>query len=156
MASYKRLYRPGDRKRLVDTYGKNLGAGEPYPEVSSVRDSDRILGILQSKSFRAENDQPPVKEHLLISRFDPARAARGEMLSIEDIEDILAVPLIGIIPESQAVLNASNNGTPVILDEKSDAGQAYKDTVARLLGEELPHRFLEVQKKGLLQRVFGG
>jgi septum site-determining protein MinD len=92
------------------------------PEVSSVRDSDRILGILQSKSFRAENDQPPVKEHLLISRFDPARAARGEMLSIEDIEDILAVPLIGIIPESQAVLNASNNGTPVILDEKSDAG----------------------------------
>ena len=126
------------------------------PEVSSVRDSDRILGILQSKSYRAENDRPPVKEHLLITRFDPARAARGEMLSIEDIEDILAVPLIGIIPESQAVLNASNNGTPVILDEKSDAGQAYKDTVARLLGEDRPHRFLEAQKKGLLQRVFGG
>ena len=75
---------------------------------------------------------------------------------IDDIEDILAVPLLGVIPESQAVLNASNSGNPVILDEKSDAGQAYKDTVARLLGEELPHRFLEAQKKGILKRVFGG
>ncbi|WP_196157064.1 septum site-determining protein MinD [Reinekea sp. G2M2-21] len=126
------------------------------PEVSSVRDSDRILGILQSKSYRAENNQAPVKEHLLITRFDPVRVDRGEMLSIADIEDILAVPLLGVIPESQAVLNASNSGNPVILDEKSDAGQAYKDTVGRLLGEELPHRFLEVQKKGLLKRVFGG
>ncbi|MDX1475847.1 MAG: septum site-determining protein MinD, partial [Reinekea sp.] len=114
------------------------------PEVSSVRDSDRILGILQSKSYRAENNQAPVKEHLLITRFDPVRVDRGEMLSIADIEDILAVPLLGVIPESQAVLNASNSGNPVILDEKSDAGQAYKDTVGRLLGEELPHRFLEV------------
>jgi septum site-determining protein MinD len=126
------------------------------PEVSSVRDSDRILGILQSKSHRAENGLPPVKERLLITRFDPSRAAKGEMLSIQDIEEILAVPLLGIIPESQAVLNASNNGTPVILDIKSDAGQAYQDTVARLLGEERPHRFLEAQKKGLFQRVFGG
>lgn len=126
------------------------------PEVSSVRDSDRILGILQSKSYRAENNQPPVKEHLLVTRFDPIRVEKGEMLSIEDIEEILAVPLLGVIPESQAVLNASNNGMPVILDEKSDAGQAYKDTVSRLKGEDLPHRFLEAQKKGLLQRVFGG
>ena len=78
------------------------------------------------------------------------------MLSIEDIEEILAVPLLGVIPESQAVLNASNSGMPVILDEKSDAGQAYQDTVSRLKGQDLPHRFLEAQKKGLLQRVFGG
>lgn len=126
------------------------------PEVSSVRDSDRILGILQSTSYRAENDLPPVKEHLLITRFDPQRVERGEMLSIEDVEEILSVPLVGVIPESRAVLNASNNGTPVILDDKSDAGQAYKDTVARLLGEDRPHRFLVAQKKGLFQRVFGG
>lgn len=125
------------------------------PEVSSVRDSDRILGILQSKSHRAENGRT-VKEHLLITRFDPVRVKKGEMLSIEDVEEILAVPLLGIIPESQAVLNASNNGMPVILDEKSDAGQAYQDTVARILGETRPHRFLEAQKKGLFQRVFGG
>lgn len=126
------------------------------PEVSSVRDSDRILGILQSKSYRAENSLPAVKEHLLVTRFNPERVAKGEMLSIEDIEDILAVPLLGVIPESQAVLNASNSGNPVILDDKSDAGQAYADTVARILGEDRPHRFLEAQKKSLLKRVFGG
>lgn len=126
------------------------------PEVSSVRDSDRILGILQSKSRRAEDNDTPINEHLLVTRFDPVRVAKGEMLSIEDIEEILAVPLLGVIPESQAVLNASNSGNPVIMDDKSDAGQAYSDTVERLLGKELPHRFLEAQKKGLFQRVFGG
>ena len=126
------------------------------PEVSSVRDSDRILGILQSKSYRAEQNLEPVKEQLLIARFNPERVEKGEMLSIDDIEDILAIPLLGIIPESQSVLNASNNGIPVILDEKSDAGQAYQDTVARLLGEERPHRFIEANKKGILKRVFGG
>ncbi len=126
------------------------------PEVSSVRDSDRILGILQSKSYRAENNQPPVKEHLLVTRYDPERVEKGEMLTIADIEEILAVQLLGVIPESQAVLNASNKGQPVILDNKSDAGQAYADTVARLLGEDRPHRFLEAQRKGFLKRVFGG
>lgn len=126
------------------------------PEVSSVRDSDRILGILQSKSYRAETNQPPVREHLLITRYDPERVARGDMLDVPDIEEILAIPLLGIIPESQAVLNASNKGMPVVLDEKSDAGQAYLDTVARFLGEEKPHRFLEAQRKGFLKRVFGG
>lgn len=126
------------------------------PEVSSVRDSDRILGILQSKSYRAEQGLSPIKEHLLITRFDPIRVEKGEMLAIADIEEILAVSLLGVIPESQAVLNASNKGIPVILDEKSDAGQAYADTVARLLGEDRPHRFLEAQRKSFLQRVFGG
>lgn len=126
------------------------------PEVSSVRDSDRILGILQSKSHRAEQGLSPIKEHLLITRFDPVRVDKGEMLAIADIEEILAVSLLGVIPESQAVLNASNKGIPVILDDKSDAGQAYADTVARLLGEDRPHRFLEAQRKGFLQRVFGG
>jgi septum site-determining protein MinD len=126
------------------------------PEVSSVRDSDRILGILQSKSHRAEQDLGPIKEHLLITRFDPERVERGEMLTIADIEEILAVKLLGVIPESQAVLNASNKGVPVILDDKSDAGQAYEDTVARLLGDDRPHRFLEAQRKGFLKRVFGG
>jgi septum site-determining protein MinD len=126
------------------------------PEVSSVRDSDRILGILQSKSYRAEQNLDPIKEHLLITRFDPIRVERGEMLNIADIEEILAVKLLGVIPESQAVLNASNKGVPVILDDKSDAGQAYEDTVARLLGEDRPHRFLEAQRKGFLKRVFGG
>lgn len=106
------------------------------PEVSSVRDSDRILGILQSKSRRAEMGQDPVKEHLLLTRYNPDRVEKGEMLSVADVEEILAIPLLGVIPESQVVLNASNQGTPVILEDQSDAGQAYDDAVARLLGEE--------------------
>jgi septum site-determining protein MinD len=125
------------------------------PEVSSVRDSDRILGILQSKSRLAEQGKR-VREHLLLTRYNPARVANGEMLSVEDVEEILAVPLLGVIPESQAVLKASNQGVPVIHDNDSDAGQAYDDAVARYLGEDRPHRFLEAAKKGFLKRVFGG
>ncbi len=126
------------------------------PEVSSVRDSDRILGILQSKSRRAAESLPPVAEHLLLTRYNPERVERGEMLGVEDVKDILAIPLLGVIPESQAVLNASNSGQPVILDEHSDAGQAYKDAIERLLGEQVDFRFLQVEKKGLLKRIFGG
>jgi len=124
------------------------------PEVSSVRDSDRIIGILQSKSRMAEQGKS-VKEHLLLTRYNPERVDRGEMLSVEDVEEILAIDLLGVIPESEAVLKASNQGVPVVHDEDSDAGQAYDDAVARYLGEERPHRFLEKQKKGFLKRVFG-
>lgn len=126
------------------------------PEVSSVRDSDRILGVLQSKSKRAEEKKDAVKEHLLVTRYDPARVERGEMLKLEDIREILAIPLLGVVPESESVLRASNTGTPVILDAESVAGQAYSDSVARFLGEERPHRFLDPEKKGLFKRLFGG
>jgi len=126
------------------------------PEVSSVRDSDRILGILASRSKRAEDVEEPVKEHLIITRYAPNRVNQGEMLAMDDILEILGVPLLGVIPESQSVLQASNSGTPVVLDEKSDAGQAYTDLVARFLGEEREHRFLTPPKKGLLHRWFGG
>lgn len=126
------------------------------PEVSSVRDSDRILGILQSRSRRAVENLEPVKEHLLLTRYNPDRVLRGEMLDIQDVEEILAIPLLGVIPESTAVLKASNQGVPVVCNNDSDAGQAYSDVVARFLGEEVPHRFLEPPKKGFLQRMFGG
>ncbi|MFA5495598.1 MAG: septum site-determining protein MinD [Porticoccaceae bacterium] len=125
------------------------------PEVSSVRDSDRIIGLLQSKSRLAEQGKS-IKEHLLLTRYNPERVARGEMLSVKDVEEILAIPLLGVIPESEAVLKASNQGVPVVHDADSDAGQAYDDAVARYLGEDRPHRFLEKQRKGFLQRVFGG
>ncbi len=125
------------------------------PEVSSVRDSDRILGILQSKSRRAERGESPIREHLLLTRYNPGRVEAGEMMSVSDVEDILAIPLLGVIPESQAVLKASNQGVPVILDDKSEAGQAYADAVSRLLGEKVEHRFLQVQKKGLIKRLLG-
>ncbi|WP_109514303.1 septum site-determining protein MinD [Pseudomonas ovata] len=126
------------------------------PEVSSVRDSDRMLGLLASKSRRAENGEDPIKEHLLLTRYNPERVSKGEMLGVEDVKDILAVTLLGVIPESQAVLKASNQGIPVILDEQSDAGQAYSDAVDRLLGKDREHRFLDVQKKGFFERLFGG
>lgn len=125
------------------------------PEVSSVRDSDRILGILQSKSYRAEQGLEPIKEHLLISRYNPQRVENGEMLSIDDILDILGIQLLGVIPESPSVLKASNAGIPVILDEESEAGQAYDDLVARFLGKERPYRFIDMEKKTLLKRLFG-
>jgi len=126
------------------------------PEVSSVRDSDRILGILQSKSKRAEKGLEPVREHLLLTRYNPDRVERGEMLSVEDVKDILSIPLLGVIPESQVVLNSSNQGLPVILETESDAGQAYDDAVARLVGEDRPFRFLTKEKKGIFSRMFKG
>ena len=125
------------------------------PEVSSVRDSDRILGLLQSRTRKAERGES-IREHLLITRYSPARVANGDMLAMEDILEILAVPLIGVIPESGSVLQASNSGVPVIIDKESTAGQAYDDFVRRFLGETVPHRFLEVEKKGLFKRLFGG
>lgn len=126
------------------------------PEVSSVRDSDRMLGILSSRSRRAENNEPPIREYLLLTRYSPERVAKGEMLSVGDVREILSLDLLGVIPESKAVLTASNAGVPVILDNESDAGQAYNDAVARYLGEDLPHRFLEIKKKGFFRRMLGG
>jgi len=124
------------------------------PEVSSVRDSDRVLGLLASKTLRAEQGSEPVREHLLVTRYAPSRVGKGEMLSVEDIREILAIDLLGVIPESMAVLNASNAGVPVVLEDKTDAGQAYSDAVARFLGETREHRFL-TEKKGFLGRLFG-
>jgi septum site-determining protein MinD len=126
------------------------------PEVSSVRDSDRMLGLLASKSRRAEQNQDPIREFLLLTRYSPQRVKLGEMLSVDDVQEILSLHLLGVIPDSKAVLNASNSGNPVIIDEESDAGQAYQDVVARYLGEDIPHRFIEEEKKGLLGRLFGG
>ena len=125
------------------------------PEVSSVRDSDRILGILQSRSKVAEQGGS-VKEHLLITRYSPDRVEGGDMLAMDDIVEILSVPLIGVIPESGTVLQASNTGIPVIMDKDSQAGQAYMDVVERFLGEDKPLRFIEVEQKiGFFKKIFG-
>ena len=124
------------------------------PEVSSVRDSDRILGLLASKTRRAENGER-VKEFLLLTRYSPKRVETGEMLSVGDVEEILGLKTIGVIPESGDVLNASNKGEPVILETESDAAQAYDDAVSRLLGEDRPMRFTQVEKKGFFSKIFG-
>ena len=125
------------------------------PEVSSVRDSDRILGLLSSKTRRAEQGER-VKEHLLLTRYSPERVAAGDMLSIADVQEILGLEVVGVIPESQAVLASSNAGVPVIVDMDNAAGQAYDDAVARLMGEQRPLRFTQVEKKGLFSKLFGG
>jgi septum site-determining protein MinD len=123
------------------------------PEVSSVRDSDRILGLLSSKTERAEKGLQPVEEHLIITRYSPKRVASGDMLSIQDIKELLGVPLLGIVPESKAVLNASNRGLPVIRDAKSDAGHAYRNIVACFLGETAAD-LGEAKRKGIFKRLF--
>jgi len=125
------------------------------PEVSSVRDSDRILGLLSSKTRRAETGAEPVVQHLLLTRYNPTRVAAGDMMSIDDVKEILGIEVLGVIPESEGVLAASNAGVPVILDDTSNAGHAYDDAVARLLGDVRPMRFLDAPKKGILSRLFG-
>lgn len=123
------------------------------PEISSVRDSDRMLGLLSSKTKRAEEKREPIKEHLLLTRYSTERVKKGDMLSLSDVNDILAIPLLGIIPESQAVLRASNSGEPVILSTESDAGKAYMDAVGRFLGEDIPHHLLQ-EKTNWFKRIF--
>ncbi|MBQ9183005.1 MAG: septum site-determining protein MinD [Neisseriaceae bacterium] len=124
------------------------------PEVSSVRDSDRILGILQSKSRHAE-EGGSVKEHLLVTRYSPERVEKGEMLSVDDICDLLRIPLIGVIPETKDVLSASNTGMPSIYMKDTVVSEAYQDVVARLLGENREMRFLQAEKKGFFSKLFG-
>ena len=126
------------------------------PEVSSVRDSDRILGMLASKTRRAIEGREPVKEHLLITRYNHNRVQEGQMLSLQDIQDILRIPLIGVIPESEAVLNASNQGVPAIHLHGTEVSEAYKDVIERFLGHERPLRFVEAEKPSFFKRLFGG
>jgi septum site-determining protein MinD len=123
------------------------------PEVSSVRDSDRVLGLLSSKTRRAESGEEPVKAHLLLTRYDPTRVAKGEMMKVEDVLEILSIPLLGVVPESPTVLSASNVGMPVILDERSNAGVAYVDAVSRLMGEQIEMRVLGPERRSLFQRL---
>jgi septum site-determining protein MinD len=124
------------------------------PEVSSVRDSDRIIGLLDSKTARAERGEK-LEKHLLVTRFDAARAARGEMLKLEDVLEILSIPLLGIIPDSEEVLKASNVGAPVTLNNAASApARAYFDAARRLRGETV-EMSIPSDRKGLLGRLFG-
>jgi septum site-determining protein MinD len=124
------------------------------PEVSSVRDSDRIIGMLDSKTVKAEKGER-VSKHVLITRYDPMRAAKGEMLSIEDVLEILATPLLGIVPESRDVLRASNIGSPVTLNNPaSSPARAYMDATRRLLGEAVAMT-VPAERMGLMNRLLG-
>ena len=126
------------------------------PEVSSVRDSDRILGMLSSKTKRAIEAKEPVREHLVITRYNPGRVEEGHMLSLTDIQEILRIPLLGVVPESETVLQASNQGTPAVHLAGTDVSEAYKDLVSRFLGEDKPMRFTDAVKPGFFKRLFAG
>jgi len=123
------------------------------PEISSVRDSDRIVGMLGAKTARAASGQE-MEIHLLITRYDPQRVQSEHMMSAQAVQDFLRLPLIGVIPESRAVLESSNRGVPAI-HLRADVAEAYRDVVARFLGEPCPMRFAEVPKPGLFGRIFG-
>lgn len=138
---------------LLSLYFADEAIVTTNPEVSSVRDSDRIIGILNAKSRRAELEMEPVVAKLLLTRYRPDRVERNEMLSVEDVQELLTIPLLGVIPESVDVLKASNSGNPIILDADSPAGQAYDDAVERLLGHEVELRFI-TEKKGFLRKLF--
>jgi septum site-determining protein MinD len=124
------------------------------PEISSVRDSDRIIGLLDSKTCRAESGERMDKQ-LLLTRFDPSRSSRGEMLSVADVLEILSIPLLGVIPESEEVLRASNLGAPVTINGAAGpAGRAYREAARRLVGDTVPIAIPD-GKKTFLNRLFG-
>ena len=138
---------------LMALYFADIAIVTTNPEISSVRDSDRIIGILDSKSRRAEFSMEPIKPYLLLTRYDPARVDGGHMLSVDEVVELLSIELIGVIPESMSVLDASNQGKPTVYIKGSDAGMAYMDTVKRILGQQVDIRF--TQKIGLFKRLLG-
>jgi septum site-determining protein MinD len=143
-----------ERGALLAMRHADLAVVVTNPEVSSVRDSDRIIGLLDSRTLAAERGEP-IEKHVLITRYDPARAARGEMLSIEDVLEILSLPLIGIVPESQAVLKASNVGSPITLaDPQSASAKAYMDAARRLRGDSI-QMTVPIEKKSFFGSLFG-
>jgi septum site-determining protein MinD len=124
------------------------------PEVSSVRDSDRIIGLLDTTTAKAERGEC-IDKHLLITRYNSSRAARGEMLAIDDVLEILSCPLLGIIPESKEVLRASNVGSPVTLNNAQSApARAYFDAARRLKGLVIP-MLVPSESRGFLKTLFG-
>lgn len=125
------------------------------PEISSVRDSDKIVRMLENKTKRGLEGHEPVKKHLLVNRYNPSRVADGQMLSIDDIQDVLPLKLIGVVPESPDVLSSSNQGIPAIHLKDSEVSVSYRDLVSRFLGEDIPVRMFSEQKIGYLRRVFG-
>jgi septum site-determining protein MinD len=143
-----------ERGATMAMYHADLAVVVTNPEVSSVRDSDRIIGLLDSKTARAEKGER-IEKHLLLTRYDPIRAARGEMLKTEDVLEILSIPLLGIIPNSEEVLRASNLGSPVTLaNPQSAPARAYFDAARRLMGETIEMN-VPSERRGLMNKLFG-
>jgi len=124
------------------------------PEVSSIRDADRAIGILDSKSDKVKNGED-VAKYLIINRIVADMVESGEMLKSDDILEILNIKLLGKVPEDKGVIDASNQGKPVILDKKSIAGQAYVRISGRLCGQQVDMKDIEISDSGLFQKIVG-
>ena len=123
------------------------------PDVSAVRDADRVIGIIDAKSEKAKAGEE-VQKHVIINRIKSGMVDKGQMLSVEDVLSILALPLIGIIPEDENIITSTNEGEPIYYNEKAPAAKAYRNIARRVLGEEVP--FMDItEKKGFLKRLFG-
>lgn len=140
---------------LMAAYYADIALVTTNPEISSIHDSDRMVGVLSSKSYRAETGGEPMQMYLVINRYDPNKVESGSMLNIEQMVDHLSIPLIGVIPESKKILDASNLGKPIILDPKARPALAYSDLVERLTGNNVSYRYTEVERKGLWAKIFG-
>jgi septum site-determining protein MinD len=143
-----------ERGALLAMRNADVAVVVTNPEVSSVRDSDRIIGILDSKTLKAEKGER-IDKYLLVTRYDPTRAARNEMLKTDDVLEILSIQLLGIIPESEEVLKASNLGAPVTMNNPAcAAARAYMDAARRLKGETV-EVVVPLERRGLMERLFG-
>lgn len=143
-----------EKGAILAMYYADLAIIVTNPEISSVRDSDRILGVLFSKTKKAKESFGNVKASLLITRYSPQRVSRGEMMHYKDVTDVLSIPLIGVIPESKIILQASNSGVPVTAFKNSDAGEAYIDSMNRFLGKKVPLRFVNKSKLDFFRNFF--
>ncbi len=122
------------------------------PDVSSVRDADRVIGIIDAKSEKAQKGEE-VEKHVIVNRIKPELVERGDMLTTEDVLNILALPLIGVVPDCEKVISSTNIGEPIIRDAKVESGEAYRRISRRILGEEVEYLDLSV-KKGFFKRIF--
>ena len=123
------------------------------PEVSAIRDADRVIGIIDAKSKKAQNGEE-VDKRIIINRIKPELVEKGEMLPIEDVLDLLSLPLIGVIPDDEEIVKSTNIGKPIVLDEKSFVGEAFRRVARRIEGEDVP--FLDLKtKKGLFSILKG-
>jgi septum site-determining protein MinD len=145
-----------EKGALMAMYHADKAIVVTNPEISSVRDSDRILGVLSSKTKKSKESNEGIESKILVTRYSPERVALGEMLSLEDIKEVLSIPILGMIPESKDVLQASNSGTPITAYDKTEAGQAYLDAIGRFLGQDIPIRFATPPRKNFLKRLFRG
>jgi septum site-determining protein MinD len=123
------------------------------PEISAVRDADRVIGIIDAKSQKAIDGQE-VEKHIIVNRLKPELIEKGDMLSVEDVLHILSLPLIGVVPDTEEIVSSTNLGEPIIHNEKSVAGEAFRRIAKRIEGDDVPLVDLD-SNKGFFAKLKG-